>query len=71
MSNNFTIVISDGDWFGSPNPNSVAANMLKGWNKNFNRFQGYNNKANYTNLAKAGGTKNPLFADDEVLYFKN
>ena len=23
--NNFTIVISDGDWFGSPNPNSVAA----------------------------------------------
>ena len=66
--NNFTIVISDGDWFGSPNPNSVAANMLKGDGiKTFViGFQGYNNKANYTNLAKAGGTKNPLFADDEA-----
>jgi len=66
--NNFVIVISDGDWFGSPNPNAVAKNMLNGDGiKTFViGFQGYANKSNYTNLAKAGGTKTPLFADDEA-----
>ena len=66
--NNFVIVISDGDWFGSPNPNTIAKNMLNADSiKTFVvGFQGYSNKTNYTNLAKAGGTTTPLFADDEA-----
>ena len=65
--NNYAIVVSDGDWFGSPNPNTVAKNMLNGDGiKTFVvGFQGYTNKSNYSNLAKAGGTTTPLFADDE------
>lgn len=67
--NNYVIVISDGDWFGSPNPNSVAKTMLS--NDQIRTFvigfQGYRNKTNYTNLAKAGGTTTPLFADDETV----
>ena len=66
--NNYNIVISDGDWYGSPNPDSVAKNMLNGDGiKTFVLgFQGYSNTSKYTSLAKAGGTVTPLFADDEA-----
>ena len=66
--NSYTIVISDGDWYGSPNPDSVAKNMLNGDGiKTFVLgFQGYSNTSKYTSLAKAGGTTTPLFADDEA-----
>ena len=51
----------------------LLQNMLKGDGiKTFViGFQGYNNKANYTNLAKAGGTKNPFLLMMKLLYFKN
>ena len=52
--NNFTIVISDGDWFGSPIQTVLPLTCLKemGLKTFVIGFQGYNNKANYTNLAK-------------------
>jgi type IV pilus assembly protein PilY1 len=66
--NTYIIVISDGVWVQNPNPDTVAARLLNG-RDNIKTyavgFLNYGNKSNYQSLAIAGGTKTPLYADDE------
>ena len=65
--NTYIIVISDGVWQRSPNPNTVATRLLNAHDiKTYAvGFLNYGNKSNYQSLATAGGTKTPLYADDE------
>ena len=66
--NTYIIVISDGVWQKNPNPDTVATRLLNG-RDNIKTyavgFLNYGNKSNYQSLAIAGGTKTPLYADDE------
>ena len=65
---NFLIVISDGDWSQASSVNSIASQMAR-QNPSIKTFAvGFatgGNKPNYTNLASAGGTVTPLFAENE------
>ena len=70
-SNNYLIVISDGYWYGG-SVNGVVRGMNSMHNiKTFAvGFSIGGSKTNYTNLAKAGGTTTPLYADNEKELFK-
>ena len=68
-SQNYLIVISDGDWSYYGSPNSIASHIKNAYNiKTFAvGFAGYTSfKTNYSSLATAGGTTDPLYADNEV-----
>jgi type IV pilus assembly protein PilY1 len=64
---NYLIVISDGDWAQSSYVNNIAR-QLANQNPNIKTFAvGFatgGNKSNYTNLATAGGTVTPLYAEN-------
>ena len=65
---NYLIVISDGDWANANNVNNLAKAMA-GRDPSIKTFVvGFavgGNKPNYTNLATAGGTVTPLYAENE------
>ena len=67
-SKNYLIVISDGYWYGG-NANAIASALnSRSPGKIQTYVVGFNvggSTANYTSLAKAGGTTTPLFADNE------
>jgi len=69
---NFLIVISDGDWSQASSVNNIARQMAS-QNPSIKTFAvGFatgGNKPNYTNLASAGGTVTPLFAENEDQLF--
>ena len=69
---NYLIVISDGDWAQASSVNSIAQQMAR-QNPSIKTFVvGFatgGNKPNYSNLASAGGTVTPLFAENEDQLF--
>ena len=63
---NYNIVFSDGQWWGTSNIATASWLVANKGVKTFALgYAGYGNTSNYQRLATAGGTKTPLFADDE------
>ena len=69
---NYVIVISDGDWAQASSVNSIAKQMARQDPSIKTFVVGFatgGNKPNYSNLASAGGTVTPLFAENEDQLF--
>lgn len=69
---NYLIVISDGDWAQASSVNSIAQQMARQDPSIKTFVVGFatgGNKPNYSNLASAGGTVTPLFAENEDQLF--
>jgi Tfp pilus tip-associated adhesin PilY1 len=69
---NYLIVISDGDWAQASSVNSIARQMARQDPSIKTFVVGFatgGNKPNYSNLASAGGTVTPLFAENEDQLF--